>query len=251
VVWTVYEKEAIKDLIKRINGKLRTPKVHRLEKLIDWYNTIDPSAEKLRFEGLDSTPLDSNAWLAGMSDADSNFSIRLTKSSNGTYRIQTHWSLEYAQKTYHGYDQLYWGSCISSYLNTTLYSISREIGGKIYSSFTVMAHSEKSNRAIIEYFERYPLLSAKHLDYKDWKRVVDIKQIKKGTLEYTDMFKEVEKLKAGMNNKRSVLNWEHLKWITNESWLVSHSLLLRSSHGTRSEIMSNNIEIDGSAKINI
>jgi len=31
----VYEEEAIKDLIKRINGKMRTPKVHRLEKLID------------------------------------------------------------------------------------------------------------------------------------------------------------------------------------------------------------------------
>jgi hypothetical protein len=262
VVWTVYEKEAILDLIKRINGKLRTPKVHRLEKLIDWYNTIDPSAaasqHKLRFEGLDSTPIDSNAWLAGMSDADSNFSIILTKGSNGTCRIQTHWSLEYAQKTYHGYDQLYWGACISSYLDTTLYSRSREIGGKIYSSFTVMAHSEKSNRAIIEYFERYPLLSAKHLDYKDWKRVVDIKQIKKGTLEYTDMFKEVEKLKAGMNSKRSVLNWEHLKWITNESWLISPSLPHprshvrgSSTHVTRSEIMSNNIEIDEPAKINI
>jgi hypothetical protein len=219
VVWTVYEEKAIKDLIKRINGKMRTPKVHRLEKLIDWYNTRDPSAEKLRCEGLDSTPLGSSAWLAGMSDADSNFNIILTKGSNGTCRIQTHWSIEYAQKTYHGYDQLYWGSCISSYLDTTLYSRSREREGKLYSSFTVMAHSDKSNRTIIEYFNRYPLLSSKYLDYKDWERVVDMKRIKKGTLEYTDMLKEVEKLKAGMNNKRRVSNWEHLNWITNQSWL--------------------------------
>lgn len=235
VVWTVYEERAIKDLIKRINGKMRTPKVHRLEKLIDWYNTppqpslwfFPPKGGqveggegssvpkiKLRCEGLDTTPLGTNAWLAGMSDADSNFNIILTKGSNGTCRIQTHWSIEFSQKTYHGYDQLYWGSCISSYLETTLYSRSREIGGKLYSSFTVMAHSDKSNQILLEYFNRFPLLSAKYLDYKDWEKVVGMKTIKKGTLEYIDMLKKVEKLKAGMNNKRKVLNWEHLNSIS-------------------------------------
>jgi hypothetical protein len=202
----VCEKKAIRDLINRVNGKLRTPKIHRLEKLIDWYNTTDPGAEKLRCEGLDLSPLDSNSWLAGMSDADSNFNIIFTKGSNGSCRVQTQWRLEYSQKTYHGYDQLYWGACISSYLGTTLYSRSREIEGKIYSSFIVVAHSEDSNRAIIEYFNRYPLLSAKHLDYKDWEKVVGFRQIKKGTLQYTDMLREVEKLKAGMNNKRRVFN---------------------------------------------
>lgn len=77
-----------------------------------------------------------------------------------------------------------------------------------------MAHSEKSNQIILEYFNRFPLLSAKYLDYKDWEKVVGIKKIKKGTLEYIDMLKEVEKLKAGMNNKRKVLSWEHLNSIS-------------------------------------
>lgn len=210
---------------------MRTPKLHRLEKLIDWYDRKDnnlmcPPLRGGREAGLDSTPLDSNAWLAGMSDADSNFNIILTNGSNGSCRIQTHWSIEYAQKTYHGYDQLYWGSRISSYLDTTLYSRSREREGKIYSSFTVMAHSNKSTRRIIEYFNRYPLLSAKHLDYKDWERVVDMATQRgsdlgragKGTLEYTNMLKQVANIKAGMNNKRRIFNWEHLDSITSQMW---------------------------------
>lgn len=225
VVWTVYEEEALKDLINRINGKMRTPKVHRLDKLIDWYNLSNKKAGHLLVsKGLDSTPLDSNAWLAGMSDADSNFNIIISSPfGRNSIRIQTHWRLEFSQKTYHGYDQLYWGSLISSFLNTTLYSRSREIEGRLYSSFIVMTYSEKSNQTIIDYFNKYPLLSTKYLDFKDWVRVVEIQQKKKEkqnnllrkTKISTDLLKEVEILKAGMNNKRRRFNWDHLNLITN------------------------------------
>jgi len=72
--------------VGRVNGNMRTPKIHRLYKLIDWLATPNIGAKKL---GLDETAIDSNAWLAGMSDADSHFNISLTKRANGAFRIQT------------------------------------------------------------------------------------------------------------------------------------------------------------------
>lgn len=39
--------------------------------------------------------------------------------------------------------------------------------GKIYSSYTAIAHSPESLRRVEEYLEKCPLYSSKYLDYKD------------------------------------------------------------------------------------
>ena len=63
-------------LVNLINGKLRTPKIDQLYNLIDWLNhNHSASLTKLPF---DSSPLSSNAWLAGFFDADSHFYIQIS-----------------------------------------------------------------------------------------------------------------------------------------------------------------------------
>jgi len=200
VLWTVYQVDALIDLVNRLNGNMRTPKVHRLYLLIDWLNR---GVSKLE---LDSSPLGSNAWLAGMSDADSNFNIILTLKKNKVFKVQTSWRLEFAQKTYHGKDQLYWAEQLSSFTNTTLYSRSRNIEGKIFSSFIVAAHNRESNATMIDYFNRFPLVSAKYLDFKDWVRVVKAKD----GPHTQDLYDFIHNIKENFNNKRKTFNWEHL-----------------------------------------
>ena len=39
---------------------------------------------------------------------------------------------------------------------------------KEFYSFTVIAHNKDSQMKLIDYFNTYPLLSSKYLDYKSW-----------------------------------------------------------------------------------
>ena len=58
-------------LISLISGYMRTPKIEALYRLISWCNaTYGSSISKFP---LDTSPLASNAWLAGLLDADCSF----------------------------------------------------------------------------------------------------------------------------------------------------------------------------------
>jgi hypothetical protein len=62
---------------------------------------------------------------------------------------------------------------VSAFLNTNLLTRTRvktlDINGeeKLYSSFIVVAHNEESIKILENYFNNYPLFSAKYLDFKD------------------------------------------------------------------------------------
>lgn len=63
-------------IVTLINGYFRSPKIESLYRLIDWLNhNTNNSFEKLP---IDTSILLNNAWLAGFSDADSNFYIRIS-----------------------------------------------------------------------------------------------------------------------------------------------------------------------------
>lgn len=189
IIFDVSEKQALYDLIDRVNGNLRTPKIHRLEALIAFSGYPNP------LKDIDYTELGSNSWLAGMSDADSNFNIVLTKRKN--WRMQRQWRLEFAQKTYHGYDQAYWAMTLSAFLNTTLYTRSRNRDGKIFSSFIVAAYNAESLETIEKYFDQHPLKSIKRLDYLDWKKCGELWKESKD-------IKPIIRIKGNMNNKRKL-----------------------------------------------
>jgi hypothetical protein len=226
ILWSVTSLKELRDIIDRINGNMRTPKVHRLEALIDWMNARKEGETKKRNEGrnegnegneekeiikkgLDSTPIGSNSWLSGMSDADSNFNIILTDLKNSNYRVVRQWRLEFAQKTYHGKDQGYWAMEVSSFLGTNLLSRSRiqEIKGveKMYSSFMVVAHNKESIAKIEEYFNKFPLKSAKYLDFKDWEACGEYTKTKS-----KENYDKVIEIKNKMNSKRTQFDWSHI-----------------------------------------
>ena len=60
-------------------------------------------------------------------------------------------------------------SKIATYFNVELYSRNRELNNindnKIYYYYLVMINNKDKNLKVIEYFNKYPLLSSKYLDY--------------------------------------------------------------------------------------
>ena len=64
----IRRKDDLKKIVKLINGKMRTPKIEALERLIKWLNKR--SEEKIELKGLDRSILSNSGWFSGFSDAD-------------------------------------------------------------------------------------------------------------------------------------------------------------------------------------
>ena len=203
---------------------MRTPKIEALHRAIAWFNdNINTNIKPL---DLDLSPIDSNSWLAGFSDGDSNFSITLTdrkkKGVITSKRVQTFFRIELRQN-YHREVSINKGGTsyfeildkIARYLKVNLYSRSREQNDKVFYSYMVISHSSESHKKTIEYFSRYPLYSSKYLAYKDWKYVVEKNQLRNGKPLTDEDIKDIQKIKDQFNNNRKEFDFSHLNTIDN------------------------------------
>lgn len=96
VILQILSKDEVLKIINLINGHMRTPKIETLHRAILWINAKDNSCIPLL--GLDTSPLDSNAWLAGFTDADENFSINIHERKNTrSTEVQTFFRIEVKQ----------------------------------------------------------------------------------------------------------------------------------------------------------
>ena len=215
-------------IVTLINGYMRTPKIEALKRTIDWINeyiannqnsklpstkNILSKINPLEVKTMDNSPIDSNPWLSGFSDAK--FSINIHNRSNKNLtRVQLFYRLEIRQ-TYHKLnnegEQVSFFSIMSkvaSYLGSNVLSRSRIIGEKQYYSFILMAHNQISLNKIIEYFSQFPLLSSKYLDYKVWAYVLKLQKSNPRTTSYLE---EAINIRKDFNATRTTYNWNHLK----------------------------------------
>lgn len=235
VLWQIQDIISIFTIISIINGFMRTPKIEAVNRTIDWINNyiiqsktkiIQRSTRIILFrikilnsKPLDNSPIESNAWLSGFTDADGNFSINLHKRTNkNSTRVQLYYRLEINQN-YHKTSMytdasiIHEGSFfpimskIGLYLGVTVYSKSRIIKDKIFYSFTVMSHNKLSNANICLYFNKYPLMSSKNLDYKDWEYLLNLQNLNNLTSSYLD---QTIKIKTNFNKTRTTFTWDHL-----------------------------------------
>jgi len=65
--------KSIKNIAVLLNGKMRTPKIEALHRLIDWLNARTTDGFKIYKLGLDNSWLGSNPWLSGFIESDGNF----------------------------------------------------------------------------------------------------------------------------------------------------------------------------------
>jgi hypothetical protein len=222
IIWHIQKIEDVIEIINLINGFMRTPKIEALYRAIKWYN--DFQNLNIKPLDLDNSPINSNAWLAGFSDGDGNFSVNLTdikkKGTITTKRVQAFFRLELRQN-YHrnslvkqvgtSYSDIL--NIIARYLGVNLYSRSREQNDKIFFSYMVVSHNIQSHTKVIDYFDRYPLYSSKYLAYKDWKYVVEQIKSREGKPLTTKNILEINKIKAQFNKNRKIFDFTHLESI--------------------------------------
>lgn len=212
VEWVINKQAELLLVCELINGYFRTPKIEALHRLINRFNFKYHTAMELK--GLDQCDINSNAWLAGLSDADGNFSLNITKRKN-TNRISIYFRVELQQvhKKYvnseFGGSSLF-GICskLASFFNITLYSRTRKQDEKEFHSYMVMAHNVNSHIIVCNYFDTYPLFSSKFLNYQDW-RLIHKMQLNKEHLTVEGQTKCLT-IKQRFNKKRTVFTWSHL-----------------------------------------
>jgi hypothetical protein len=201
-VLTINKLEGISLIIHVINGYMRTPKNNTLHELIDWVNK--KSNLNIVKKELNSSSLDSDAWLSGFIDADGHFSVRTTMSSNYP-KIECRFELSQAQKNYKDEDNYAFLNLIAILFNAVIKKI-RITRPK--PEYRIRTTNLKSNLLLVNYLERYPLFSSKYLNYKDWTQILNYFERKEHTKK--DSIDEIIKIKGKMNDKRTEFNWDHL-----------------------------------------
>jgi hypothetical protein len=233
ILWQIQDVVSIFKIVNLINGYMRTPKIKVLIQVIDWLNNYVilnqdsklPSTKNILSQikelnvpiikkELDLSPINSNAWLAGFSDADANFSINISKRWNrDSIRVQLFYRLELAQvyKTLFNNEN---GSLfdimsnVATYLEVNLLTRTRYIKNKEYNSYIVMASSKIALNKVIAYFNVSPLLSSKYLDYTDWYNLYKEQNINSNTSSYLN---EALNIRKDFNKSRTTFTSNHLK----------------------------------------
>ena len=227
VLWQISDLIGVFKIICIINGHMRTPKHEVLHRAINWYNDyiIQNKNNKLsiikfildNIYHIDCLPLDdsnieNNNWLSGFTDAEGHFSININQRKNKNQsRVQPFFIIEVRQN-YHrneGENLSYYFimSKIANYFGVNLYSRSRTINEKVFSSFIFMAANQNSLDITINYFNKFPLLSSKYLDYSDWLKIVEIRNKSSQTSVYLDIANQTRKY---FNKTRVTFSWKHL-----------------------------------------
>jgi len=161
---------AFKDLVmivNLINGHMRTPKIEALSRLISFLNTHYPLLQVASLKELDSSPIYSNSWLAGISDADGNFNINITVDSKRLlgFRVSINFRLELRTLYSNSADlhnSSYYGvmRAIADYFGVKVYYRERFLFHQLRSSYTVIAHNFNSHKVVAYYFSKFPLFSS-------------------------------------------------------------------------------------------
>lgn len=208
----LFEVQNIEGLLKLanlINGKMRTPKIEALNRLINWLNNKNNSSTVCL--GLDTSNLNSNSWFAGFSDADSYFQVSLThdKELDTIKNIKSYYRLE-IQQNYHGETSLYKDiiELIAKFLQTKVLSRKRIINNKEHVSYMVTTSSISTNLLVDNYFKQFPMFSAKQLDYLEWSKVLHLRISKQHLLKSGALM--CLEAKNNMNTNRTTWNWDHL-----------------------------------------
>lgn len=204
VRWLIQDIKCVTSIVKTVNGKFRTPKIQSLHTMIDYLNAKGLDIIKLP---VDCSEINSNAWLAGFIDADGHFAIKGFTSSPKTY-LAFHFQLSQRKTDKSGEDLTKLMLRLADFLQVKLSN--RIFSGK-FAQLLVNTSNPVSNLILINYLANYPLLSSKHLDFKDWETAYNmyVKKLHKDPVN----FAIIKALKANMNSKRSHFNWDHHKGI--------------------------------------
>lgn len=196
----------LKLIVNLLNGKLKTPKIDQLYKLINWINANhNTNIIKLPL----SVSIFDDSWLSGFIDSDGSFSVQYTKIESGAKKRKISCRLRIEQrmiylKTSETY--FYVLTNIADFLKCKLNTRKQVSTGNEY--YIINASSKISLSILINYLEVNPLFSSKYLDYKNWKEIANLIIESK---QYTEeSINRTEYVKNSINSKKTYFDWNHL-----------------------------------------
>lgn len=244
-IWNINKIEDTYKLLKLTNGYYRTPKYEAVVRAINWINNyiLNYKQKDINNLGLynmkirnnilskisiiDIKPLDTsnlwdNSWLSGFTDINGNFNIIISKRKNKNYTLQLSYKLEikqiYLKSDYNYKNNNYFNimSDISSIFNTNLNSRKRYLklnnqnDYKYYYSYIIAIGSIINLKLVNKYFNKYPLLSSKYLDYKDWSSILNNIEYYNNKPSHPECIKLAIEIRKNYNSTRTKFNWDHL-----------------------------------------
>lgn len=209
-VLTFNSKESIVLIVSLINGCMRTPKIKALHDLIDWMKVSEYSDAIIPKLPLNCEPLASNPWFAGFIDGDGHFFVRA--SSSKTKRVspvvECRFELVQRQIYHNGLSNYVFMHEIAKFLNNKLGVVR---GERAHPQYRVRTINLASNTILSSYLTKYPLFSSKHLNYLDFLKVLELQKANRLNPGDVDYLNKVRQIKEGMNNKRTIFFWNHLR----------------------------------------
>lgn len=183
---------------------------------------------------IDKSEINTNGWLSGFTDADGNFEIELLKNSKRhKSRVNLSYILEIRQDYIinniindenNSYSEIMMK--IAKLFNSKVYSRERDLKlknqvsahtlcgvekeyKKIRRSYIISVNSKLNLLKVKEYFNTYPLLSSKYLDYKDWESILNLIDSKNS---FTDalILDRSKEIKRNFNSTRVFATFDHL-----------------------------------------
>lgn len=203
-ILTINNYEGLLLVATLLNGNMRTPKIKALHNLIDCLNLKFKNLNMIN-KPLDTSPLDSNAWLSGFIEADGHFSVRTTISLKYS-KVECKFELTQSQKDHNLEDKLLFMNALAEFLLTSVKSIRED---KPKPEYRVRTTNLKGNLVLENYLDQYPLFGTKFLDYRDWVKILDY--FKHGKFNHKENIDNIIDMKSCMNDKRTIFTWDHLQ----------------------------------------
>lgn len=221
IIFLVQDVHTLQKIAVLLNGRMRTPKIEALHRLIDWLNARNlrlqfknPKIPKLE---LDNSNLGDNPWLSGFIDSDGYFYCGFNLNSEGIATIVKHYMSITQKRTYgkktelpiEKYSNLHVMENIREFLDVkTISKLERNKENYVDLSYEVRTSKKASCAVLMNYLAKYPLFSSKHQDYLSWCEVHKIRVSREyKTIEGT---KRLIHLKNSMNTQRTQFNWDSL-----------------------------------------
>lgn len=205
-----------------INGKMRTPKIEALHRMIDWLNARSTTSklqsnkpELLTKFGKNTCPLSDNPWLTGFIEADGNFYGSFNINSQGIAGVIRHY-MRISQKAVYSKNSNHENNSnkhimekIREFLDVKSVSdIKRTKEKYVELAYEVRTSKKSSSEKLIAYLSKYPLFSSKHQDFLSWSEIHKIRLSK--SYKTLDGTTKLILLKNSMNTLRTQYNWDSL-----------------------------------------
>ncbi len=193
-------------LVKLLNGKFRTVKIHNFNLLINFLNHRFPDINIIPAD-LDQTPFSFNSWLSGFIDSDGYFFVRLNKN-----KVSCGFELVQSIVDKKGNDKKEIMIKLSEFFNVKLSHVNKNYC-KGNNQYAIRLNSLESNLILSSYLHTFPLFSSKFLNFQDFYKVLIL--IKNKEHKSSIGKEHIFNIKNSMNSKRTFFSWDHLQQFYN------------------------------------